>query len=289
MSNVALTIVKSHARDLGGFAVRRILPAQAARTVGPFIFFDHLGPTVLAPGGIDVRPHPHIGLATVTFLFEGALMHRDSLGTVQKIVAGDVNWMTAGRGITHSERTAPEDRQGGMNIHGLQTWVALPRDQEECEPAFAHYPGADLPVRHAGGVTLRVLAGQLEGLHSPVATASPTLYAAIELAAGASMTLAADYAERAVYVAQGDLEIDAQAVPAGQMALLPQGLRPVLRSAQGARVMVLGGAPLDGERFIWWNFVSSQRARIETAKEDWRAGRFAGVPGETDFIPLPEH
>jgi redox-sensitive bicupin YhaK (pirin superfamily) len=288
MTAAPLVILKPHARDLGGFMVRRILPAPAARMVGPFIFFDHLGPTVLAPGGMDVRPHPHIGLATVTYLFEGALMHRDSLGTVQKIIPGDINWMTAGRGIAHSERTPDESRQGGLTMHGLQTWVALPRDQEECEPAFAHYPAASLPVTIESGVTLRVLAGQFGGQVSPVATSSPTLYVAAEFEAGATLSVPADYAERAVYLAQGTLTIDAQTLQAGEMALLPAGHRPMLHSAQGAQAMLLGGAPLDGERLIWWNFVSSRRDHIEAAKSAWRDGKFAGVPGETDFIPLPD-
>jgi len=284
-----LVILKPHSRDLGGFTVRRILPAQAARTVGPFIFFDHLGPTELAPGGIDVRPHPHIGLATVTFLFEGALMHRDSLGTVQKIVPGDMNWMTAGRGITHSERTPDEDRQGGMTMHGLQSWVALPHAQEECEPTFVHYPAARLPITTVSGVTVRVLAGQFKGLVSPVATLSPTLYVAAEFDAGATLAVSADYAQRAVYLAQGTLTIDGQVLQAGEMAILPADLLANLHSGDGARAMLLGGAPLDGERFIWWNFVSSRRERIEAAKTAWRDGQFAAVPGERDFIPLPEH
>jgi len=289
METSTLTILKPHVRDLGGFAVRRILPAQAARTVGPFIFFDHMGPAILADGGMDVRPHPHIGLATVTYLFEGAIMHRDSLGTVQKIVPGDINWMTAGRGIVHSERTPDELRHAGGPIHGLQTWVALPKDQEECAPSFTHYPSASLPMATLDGVQLRVLAGQMAGLVSPVQTPSPTLYVAAEFGHDTLLEIPADYAERAVYLASGDLEIDGQPLLAAQMAVLPPDTVVTLRSTAGAHLMLLGGAKIDGERHIWWNFVSSSRERIEAAKAAWRAGEFEPVPGETDSIPLPEH
>jgi redox-sensitive bicupin YhaK (pirin superfamily) len=289
MDSTALLILQPHVRDLGGFSVRRLLPAQAARTVGPFIFFDHMGPAALAAGGMDVRPHPHIGLATVTYLFAGEIMHRDSLGTVQKIVPGDINWMTAGSGIVHSERTPDERRDSGMEMHGLQTWVALPLAEEECAPAFVHYPAASLPVAVLDGVQVRVLAGQMCGLVSPVKTSSPTLYAAAEFGQDTQLEIPADFEERAVYLASGTLEIDGQPLPAGHMALLPQARAVTLRSTGGAHVMVLGGAKIDGERHIWWNFVSSSRERIEAAKTAWRAGAFAPVPGETDFIPLPEH
>jgi redox-sensitive bicupin YhaK (pirin superfamily) len=289
MDSTALTILKPHVRDLGGFSVRRILPAQAARTVGPFIFFDHMGPAPLAAGGMDVRPHPHIGLATVTYLFAGEIMHRDSLGTVQKIVPGDINWMTAGSGIVHSERTPDDRRDSAMEMHGLQTWVALPLAEEECAPAFVHYPSASLPVAMLDGVQVRVLAGQMCGLISPVKTSSPTLYAAAEFSHDTLLEIPADYEERAVYLASGELEIDGQTLQAGQMAVLPRAQVVTLRSAAGAHVMILGGAKIDGERHIWWNFVSSSRERIEAAKAAWREGAFAPVPGETDFIPLPEH
>jgi len=288
MDSTALIILKPHVRDLGGFSVRRILPAQAAQTVGPFIFFDHMGPASLQAGGMDVRPHPHIGLATVTYLFAGELMHRDSLGTVQRIVAGDINWMTAGRGIVHSERTPDDRRASGMTMDGLQTWVALPLDQEECAPAFAHYPSASLPVAVMDGVEVRVLAGQMFGLTSPVKTPSATLYAAAEFSHDTLLEIPADYAERAVYLASGELDIDGQTLLTGQMAVLPHAQVATLRSATGAHVMVLGGEKIDGERHIWWNFVSSSRERIEAAKAAWRAQEFVAVPGDDDFIPLPE-
>jgi len=288
MDSTALIILKPHVRDLGGFSVRRILPAQAAQTVGPFIFFDHMGPASLQAGGMDVRPHPHIGLATVTYLFAGELMHRDSLGTVQRIVAGDINWMTAGRGIVHSERTPDDRRASGMTMDGLQTWVALPLDQEECAPAFAHYPSASLPVAVMDGVEVRVLAGQMFGLTSPVKTPSATLYAAAEFSHDTLLEIPADYAERAVYLASGELDIDGQTLLTGQMAVLPHAQVATLRSATGAHVIVLGGEKIDGERHIWWNFVSSSRERIEAAKAAWRAQEFVAVPGDDDFIPLPE-
>jgi len=289
MDSTPLIILKPHVRDLGGFSVRRILPAQAARSVGPFIFFDHMGPAALQAGGMDVRPHPHIGLATVTYLLAGELMHRDSLGTVQKIVPGDINWMTAGSGIVHSERTPDDSRNSGMTMDGLQTWVALPADQEECAPAFAHYPSASLPVAVMDGVEVRVLAGQMFGLNSPVKTPSPTLYAAVEFSHDTLLEIPADYAERAVYLASGALEIDGQALLTGQMAVLPQAQVVTLRSATGAHVMLLGGEKLDGPRHMWWNFVSSRSERIEAAKAAWRDGKFTPVPGDNDFIPLPDH
>ncbi len=289
MDTTVQPLIKPHVRDLGGFSVRRLLPAQAARTVGPFIFFDHMGPTALPPGGMDVRPHPHIGLATVTYLFEGELMHRDNLGTKQKIVPGDINWMTAGRGIVHSERTPDAARSSGMTMHGIQTWVALPVSQEECEPAFAHYPSASLPVVNLDGVEVRVLAGTFCGLSSPVVTPSPTLYVAVQFGRDTLLEIPADYEERAVYLAAGELEIDGQPLPPAHMMLLPATQVATLSSPTGAHVIVLGGAKLDGERHIWWNFVSSQRERIEAAKTAWRDGAFDPVPGETDAIPLPEH
>jgi len=247
-----------------------------------------MGPASLQAGGMDVRPHPHIGLATVTYLFAGELMHRDSLGTVQRIVAGDINWMTAGRGIVHSERTPDDRRASGMTMDGLQTWVALPLDQEECAPAFAHYPSASLPVAVMDGVEVRVLAGQMFGLTSPVKTPSATLYAAAEFSHDTLLEIPADYAERAVYLASGELDIDGQTLLTGQMAVLPHAQVATLRSATGAHVIVLGGEKIDGERHIWWNFVSSSRERIEAAKAAWRAQEFVAVPGDDDFIPLPE-
>jgi redox-sensitive bicupin YhaK (pirin superfamily) len=282
-------LLRPHLRDLGGLVVRRLLPSHPVRAVGPFVFFDHFGPVTFAPGdGIDVRPHPHIGLATVTFLFDGALVHRDSLGTVQRIAPGDVNWMTAGRGIVHSERTGDADRAAGHAMHGLQTWVALPGPDEEAPPAFVHTPAAALPGFARDGVRGVVAAGHAFGLVSPVPTFVPTLYVALELDAGAAIEVPDEHVERAVYAVEGDLTIDdAPLAPQHMLALAP-GRPRTLRALGRARAMLVGGAPLDGERVLWWNFVSTSRARIEAAKEDWRAGRFGGVPGETEFIPLPD-
>ncbi len=268
--------------------VRRVLPALAARTVGPFIFFDHIGPATLVPGkGLDVRPHPHIGLATVTYLFDGAIMHRDSVGSVQKIVPGDVNWMTAGRGIVHSERTPDEERAAGQTMHGIQTWVALPVASEEVEPSFEHHAAATLPQIERAGVTLRVIAGTAFGATAPTRTFSPTLYVAAHFAAGRELTLDTEHEERGVYLVDGDLTIDGESLPAQQMAVLAPGVPATLASANGAVVMLLGGAPLDGARFIEWNFVSSSRDKIEAAKRAWSEQRMGEVPGETEFIPLP--
>lgn len=276
-------------RDLGGFAVRRVLPAPARRLVGPFVFFDHMGPSRFAPGqGLDVRPHPHIGLATVTYLFEGEIVHRDSLGFHQPIRPGDVNWMTAGRGIVHSERTAPERRAAGAALHGLQLWIALPKAHEEAEPAFRHYPGATVPGLDIGAARCRVIAGTAWGVTSPVATLSPLFYAEAALPAGAELPLP-EHEERAVYVVGGRIAWAGASAGPGRMLVLPAGRQPPLRAEEPARIALVGGAPLDGERYVEWNFVSSSRERIERAKADWRAGRFPTVPGdETEFIPLPD-
>jgi hypothetical protein len=281
-------LVEGRPRDLGGFSVRRLLPAGGLMTVGPFIFFDHIGPVTFAAGaGLDVRPHPHIGLATVTYLFEGEIFHRDSLGNALAIRPGDVNWMVAGRGIAHSERTAAELRVRPAPLHGIQSWVALPARDEETEPAFVHHPGATLPAREIDGVALRVIAGTAFGLASPVRVFSPTLYVDARLDAGATLVLPAEHAERAVYVAAGTLQVEASRFDAGCLLVLEAGESVALHAPAGARLMLLGGAPLDGPRYIWWNFVSSRRERIDQASEDWRAGRFAAVPGETERIPLP--
>jgi redox-sensitive bicupin YhaK (pirin superfamily) len=277
--------------DLGGFTVRRLLPHAKQRSVGPFVFFDHIGPAVLGDGTfVDVRPHPHIGLATVTYLWEGAMTHRDSLGSVVDIKPGDVNWMTAGRGIVHSERTPAALRGAPMPFHGLQTWVALPREHEEAAPAFAHHPAATLPVLEGDGVRLCIVAGHGFGERSPVAVLADTLYVAIDLAEGAELCLPAEHAERAIYPVAGELVLDeVTALPAGQMHVLEPGSLPLIRAVGGpARAMLLGGAPLDGPRHVWWNFVSSSRERIEQAKADWTAQRIGAVPGETEFIPLPD-
>ena len=288
MSSSIKAVLKPHVRDIGNLAVRRVLPALAARLVGPFIFFDHMGPATLPAGvGLDVRPHPHIGLATVTYLFEGAIMHRDSLGSEQKIVPGDVNWMTAGRGIVHSERTPEPERTNGSNVHGIQTWVALPVASEDIEPAFEHHAAAALPQIERDGVTLRVIAGTAFGAKAPTRTFSPTLYVAAQFAAGSELVLDTEHEERGVYLVSGDLAIDGEPMPGQQMAVLTPGADVKLTSANGAVAMLLGGAPLDGARFIEWNFVSSSREKIDAAKLAWSEQRMGQVPGETEFIPLP--
>jgi redox-sensitive bicupin YhaK (pirin superfamily) len=289
MSAVAHTIdPRSH--DLGGgFVVRRALPHMHARSVGPFVFFDHFGPIDLAPGAqTDVRPHPHIGLATVTYLFDGVLVHRDSLGSQQEIRPGDVNWMTAGSGIVHSERGTDDAHAHGQRMHGLQTWVALPREHEEIAPSFRHYPGAALPRTGGEGFRAHVLVGSAFGATSPVEVLMPTLYAAIELDAGASVVIEADYAERAIYAVDAEVTVDGEALHPTQLAVLTPGMAATVHATQSARVMLVGGAALPEPRFMWWNFVSTSRERIERAKDDWRAQRMGHVPGETEFIPLPE-
>jgi redox-sensitive bicupin YhaK (pirin superfamily) len=283
-----LQVIPARERDLGGFVVRRVLPFESRKMVGPFIFFDHMGPTHFAPGqGIDVRPHPHIALATVTYLFSGALEHRDSLGTVRVIRPGDVNWMTAGRGIAHSERTPQVLRQSGEQSHGIQSWVALPDGQEDVEPSFAHYPAADLPQRTVDGVHLAVIAGEAFGMKSSVATLWPTLYVDAQFADGASLEVAPEHTERAVYVAQGQLEIGDAVLSEGQMGVLEPGTRPRFRARGATRAMLLGGERFPTPRYIWWNFVASSQDRIDAAKARWKNGEFAQVPGETEFIPLP--
>jgi redox-sensitive bicupin YhaK (pirin superfamily) len=282
-------IIRARPRDLGGFMVRRVLPAFEKQMVGPFIFVDHMGPISFEPRtGIDVRPHPHIGLATVTYLFEGKLVHRDSLGSVQPIRPGDVNWMVAGRGIAHSERTPPELRSAGSSAHGVQTWVALPKAREETEPTFAHHATATLPLIDLPGATVRVIAGHAFGKRAPVEVFTDTLDAAVDLAAGASMMLEPEHEERGVYVVDGAVTVGGTAVDAGTLAILAAG-QPVEISAHvSSRSMLLGGAKMDGPRFIWWNFVSSSKERIERAKAEWREDRFARIPGETERIPLPD-
>ena len=284
-----MILLEPHTRDLGRFKVRRLLPAFPTRMIGPFIFFDHFGPMSFGPGdGADVRPHPHIGLATVTYLFEDAMIHRDSLGTVQRIEPGDVNWMTAGGGIVHSERSPPEARAQGHRLHGLQTWVALPRDREQAEPSFAHLPRATLPEIELPGVVMRLLAGSAFGKRAPTPTLSPTLYLALEMAAGASFELPPEHEERGVYVIAGELTIADTPVPLHRLAVVPKGESVRVRSAAAATAVILGGAKTDGERMIWWNFVASSRALIDEASSRWREQRFPPVPAETEFIPLPE-
>jgi len=283
------TIIEARTRDLGGFSVGRVLPSARRRLVGPFIFFDRMGPVAFPPGqGIDVRPHPHIHLATVTYLFEGEIVHRDSLGSLQAIRPGAINWMTAGRGIVHSERTGPELRTAGSRLHGLQLWVALPKAHEESEPDFRHYPAASLPEVEQRGARVRVLAGTAYGAASPVQTLSPLLYVEATIPAGGELPLPEEHRERAAYVVEGVIRCGAERLDPLRMAVFAPGSAPPLRAESAARVMLIGGAPIDGERHLWWNFVSSSRDRIEQAKRDWKEGRFPPVPGETEFIPLPE-
>jgi redox-sensitive bicupin YhaK (pirin superfamily) len=283
-------VIVARTRDLGGFSVRRSLPAARRRLVGPFIFFDHLGPMRFQPGhGIDVRPHPHIGLATVTYLFEGELFHRDTLGSARSIRPGDVNWMVAGRGIAHSERTSPEIRAAGHAYHGIQAWVALPRGGEEGEPSFVHHPRATLPFFEKAGVAVRVIAGEAFGARSPVETAWPTLYLDVRLDAGASFDLTEGVAERAAYVATGSVECNDGVFGPGDMVVFAAGAGACIRAVEAAQLLVIGGATMDGPRHIEWNFVSSSAERIARAKDDWKQGRFAKIPGDdVEFIPLPE-
>ena len=282
-------VLMPHAKDLGGgFTVRRLLPSAACRSVGPFVFFDHFGPITAGPAdNHDVRPHPHIGLATVTYLFEGALQHRDSTGISQRIEAGAINWMTAGSGIVHSERTPADLRAGARRSHGLQMWLALPLADEEMAPTFAHTPAADIPLLEVGGAMLRVLVGRAFAAVSPVVVRSPTLLLDIELNAADALPLEAPPGqERALYVVAGDVQLDGVSQPANTMLLLAEGEEPLLSAEAPSRVVLIGGAAL-GPRHLFWNFVSSRAARLDQAADDWQAGRFASVPGETEFIPLP--
>ena len=285
-------LIQGRAHELSpGFAVRRVLPSVKRRMVGPFIFFDHFGPIVVPPGGegMDVRPHPHIGLATVTYLFDGGIFHRDSLGYAQAIRPGDVNWMTAGSGIVHSERTEPEMRRAGFRMHGVQTWVALPKSHEETQPSFEHVKASKLPAWKESGGSFRLIVGTYGGHTAPTTHFSPTFYVGAELAAGAKTAVSPEHAERAVYVAEGEAAIGDRLLGVGDLAVLrPSQPVAIVAGAAGAKLMLLGGAPMDGPRHIWWNFVSSSRERIEKAKADWKASRFARVPGDDEFIPLPD-
>jgi hypothetical protein len=276
--------------DLGDFSVRRALPSGETRMVGPFIFFDHFGPAEFRSGkGIDVRPHPHIGLATVTYLFDGEIVHRDSLGSAAAIRPGEINWMTAGRGIVHSERTGAERRAKGDRLHGLQMWVALPADKEEIPPEFSHYGTEEFPVVRENGTTVHVVIGSLYGRRSPVRTTSETIFADVNLKAGARLPVDADHEERAIYVIEGEIEIGGDRFGAGRLLILRPGDQIAARAETDAHVVIAGGAPMDGPRHLWWNFVSSRKERIEQAKADWQKGYFGKVPGdEIEFIPLPE-
>jgi hypothetical protein len=277
--------------DLGdGFSVRRALPSIQSRMVGPFIFFDHFGPAEFRAGnGLDVRPHPHIGLATVTYLFDGEIMHRDSLGTAVAIRPGEVNWMTAGRGIVHSERTGAEKRVTGSPIHGLQMWVGLPAEKEEMEAGFVHHDTAEFPMIEENGKSVRVVVGSLYGAKSPVPTVHETIFGDVYLKAGSVVPLDADHEERAVYVIDGTVDIAGDRFDGGRLLVFKQGDKASVTAVTDAHFVILGGAPMDGPRHIWWNFVSSRKERIEQAKADWKTGHFDKVPGdEIEFIPLPE-
>jgi len=281
-------LIEPRARDLGDFTVRRALPDRRRQRVGPFIFFDHMGPAEFGPGtGVNVRAHPHIGLATITYLFEGEMLHRDSLGCVQPIRPGAVNWMTAGRGIVHSEKVTAEILASGQRLHGLQTWVALPTEDEELEPSFEHYPAEDIPAVNIDGARIRVVLGSAFGVSSPVSTRSETLYVEVILGPGQSVAIP-EAEELAVYVVEGSVAINGQFVGAGVLAVLENSTSGSVTAESAARIMFAGGDTLEGKRYIWWNFVSSSRERIEQAKKDWREHRFDAVPGETDVIPLPE-
>jgi redox-sensitive bicupin YhaK (pirin superfamily) len=282
-------IIAPKERDLGSFSVRRVLPDANRRAVGPFVFFDHVGPAAFGPGqGIDVRPHPHIGLSTVTYLFEGEIIHRDSLGFVQPIRPGAVNWMNAGRGIVHSERTGDEERAAQTRLHGIQSWVGVPLDQEQGEPGFFHHPAETLPEVRLDRAHLKLIAGTLETVTSPVESLSPIFYGDLHLDAGGRMTLPASLGERAAHVVEGRIQVGETVVEETRMAAFKDGVDVELHAEEPARVMVLGGPPLEGVRHVWWNFVSSSRERVEQAKDDWRAGRFGTVPGDDEFIPLPD-
>lgn len=282
-------IIPPRVHDLGGFQVRRAVPSVQARSVGPFVFVDHMGPATFDAGrGVDVRPHPHIGLATVTFLWSGRMTHRDTLGSLQDIEPGDVNWMTAGRGIAHSERTPAATREHPHPLHGMQTWVALPRAHEEAEPGFFHHAAATLPQQRCNGAWLRVIAGRGYGEESPVRVFADTLYVAIDLEAGAELALEDGHEQRALYVLEGEAQLDGADIPAQHLIVLDAATRPRLRARTPLKAMLLGGEPLDAPRHLWWNFVSTSRDRIEQAKQDWIEGRFGAIEGETEFIPLPE-
>ena len=285
------TIIHPRVHDLGSFQVRRAVPTLQARSVGPFVFVDHMGPVVFAPGqGIDVRPHPHIGLATVTFLWAGQIGHRDTLGSEQVIQPGDVNWMTAGRGIAHSERTPADLRRHEQPLHGMQTWVALPRNHEEAEPAFYHFAAEQLPQQRRNGAWLRVIAGRAYGEESPVQVFSDTLNVAIDLEADAEIGLDTTHVERSLYILEGEAQLDGVDIPAMHLVIPEPGARGRLRAKTPLKAMLMGGEPLDGPRHLWWNFVSSSAERIEQAKDDWRNGRFGTIPGDDqEFIPLPAH
>ncbi len=282
-------LIEPVVKDLGEFVVRRTLPAPVRQRVGPFIFFDHMGPVDFAPAsGVAVRTHPHIGLATITYLLAGQIMHRDSLGNAQVIEKGAINWMTAGRGIVHSERSPEELKRSGSHLHGIQAWVALPAELEETGPRFEHYPAEEVPEANADGARLRVIVGNAFGLSSPVRASSETLYVEADHDIGADLTLPGGIDELAVYVVDGTVSIGECEVGAGSMAVVQADIAAQVRAGAASKIMLLGGATLPGKRYLWWNFVSSSQERLQQAKSDWREKRFPDVPGETEFIPLPD-
>jgi redox-sensitive bicupin YhaK (pirin superfamily) len=282
-------VITAKAKDIGGFAVRRALPTAQLRAVGPFVFLDQMGPARIPPGGgLDVRPHPHIGLSTLTYLYEGEILHRDSLGTVQLIQPGAVNWMTAGRGIAHSERSPLETRDRERPIAGLQFWVALPRMHEEIAPSFHHLERDALPLYSDRGVEIRLIAGRMAGAESPLPAPHPMIGASFDLQSETSTSIPPEWSQRALYIVAGQVEIAGTAFAEGQLVQLEPGSEVPVRAAGPARMVLIGGEPLESPRHIWWNFVSSSQERIEQAKQEWKAGLFAQVPGETEFIPLPE-
>ena len=282
-------VIVPRARDLGGFEVRRALPHGKRQMVGPFIFFDHFGPVQFIAGqGMDVRPHPHIGLATVTYLFDGRIMHRDSEGNVQEIMPGAMNLMTAGHGIAHSERTPDAARKTGQSMLGLQSWIALPRSHEETVPSFQHFDADSLPIVEDGGLRARIIAGSGFGASAPVGMLSDWFYVEVALDADVVAPLDADHEERAIYIVDGEIEIAGDRFEGPRLLIFRPGDRITAKAVRRSRLMFLGGTGMEGPRHIWWNFVSSSRERIEQAKEDWKAGRFEPVPDETEFIPLPD-
>lgn len=287
--SIDLTI-ESRVKDIGGFTVGRILPYSKQRMVGPFIFLDHMGPASFPPEqGLDVRPHPHIGLSTVTYLFEGEIFHRDTIGSAQAITPGAANWMTAGRGIAHSERTPPVERSHAHSVHGLQSWVALPKEFEECAPEFHHHPASTLPEFNIKGANVHLIAGRAYGQEAPVKIYSPLCYAAVTMQAGSSFEITADYAERALYLLEGGLKIGGTKILAKTMPVFTRNERIIVEADMPSRFMLLAGEPLAEPRYIDWNFVSSSKERLMQAKEDWQAQRFGKIPGDDkEFIPLPE-
>jgi redox-sensitive bicupin YhaK (pirin superfamily) len=296
VTDAIATVLRPATKDLGDAKVRRALPLPSLPAVGPFVFFDEMGPAEFPAGrGLDVRPHPHIGLATVTFLFEGEILHRDNLGTVQAIRPGAVNWMVAGCGIVHSERTAEERRRRSHRLHGIQTWLALPRSVEDADADFVHHPAATLPRVSEEGVELTVIAGAAFGAASPVAVPSPTLYVEVQLAAGARLTIPDEHEERALYVIRGTAEIEGRSISAGTMAILWPGVTVIACATNPCHAMLVGGAPLDGPRHLWWNLVASDQNTLERARDDWQASidagftgcRFSLPPAEKEHIPLP--